>query len=82
MLLRVQGIILSWLRTLGIVMIGLFFNMFLPGLVGRDAVRLYFIFQCAPGRKTLSASLGFAIQASCGLLGAAVYLLSQKIPGR
>ena len=52
MLLRVQGITLSWLRALGIVMIGLFFNMFLPGLVGGDAVRLYFVFQCAPGRKT------------------------------
>src|SRR6266516_430386 len=51
-LLRVQGIVLSGLRALAIVMIGLFFNMFLPGLVGGDAVRLYFVFQCAPGRKT------------------------------
>ncbi len=30
----------------------------------------------------LSASLGFAIQASWGLLGAAVYLLSRKITSR
>src|SRR5438105_13802270 len=52
MLLRVQGIVLSWLRALAIVMIGLFFNMFLPGLVGGDAMRLYFVFQCAPQRKT------------------------------
>lgn len=51
MLLRVQGISLSWLRTFGIVMMGLFFNMLLPGLVGGDAVRIYFVFQCAPGRK-------------------------------
>src|SRR5438067_8765043 len=52
MLLRIQGITLGWLRALGIVMIGLFFNMFLSGLVGGDAVRLYFVFQCAPRRKT------------------------------
>jgi len=37
MLLRTQGITLRWLRTFGIVMIGLFFNMFLPDLVGGDA---------------------------------------------
>ena len=52
MLLRIQGIMLGWLRTLGIVMIGLFFNMFLPGLIGGDVMRLYFVFQCVPGRKT------------------------------
>ena len=43
MLLRIQGIMLSWLRALAIVMIGLFFKMFLPSLVGGDAVRLYFV---------------------------------------
>jgi uncharacterized protein (TIRG00374 family) len=52
MLLRLQGITLSWWRTLGIVMIGLFFNMFLPGLIGGDVARLYFVFKCVPGRKT------------------------------
>ncbi|MGH8100927.1 MAG: lysylphosphatidylglycerol synthase transmembrane domain-containing protein, partial [Chthoniobacterales bacterium] len=43
---------LGWLRTFGIVMIGLFFNMFLPGLIGGDVVRLYFVFKSVPGRKT------------------------------
>src|SRR6266487_567386 len=52
MLLRIQGITLRWLRTFAIVMIGLFFNMFLPGLVGGDAARLYFVFKCAPRQKT------------------------------
>jgi hypothetical protein len=34
-LLRIQGIWLSWLQAGAIVMIGLFFNLFLPGGVGR-----------------------------------------------
>ncbi|PYK41459.1 MAG: hypothetical protein DME60_03255 [Verrucomicrobia bacterium] len=66
MLLRVQGITLSWLRALGIVMIGLFFNMFLPGLVGGDAVRLYFVFQCVPGRK-MRATLSVVMDRFLGL---------------
>src|SRR5207244_2352828 len=67
MLLRVQGITLSWLRALGIVMIGLFFNMFLPGLVGGDAVRLYFVFKCAPRQKT-PATLSVAMDRILGML--------------
>ena len=39
-LLRIQGIRLNWLRTGAIVMIGLFFNQFLPGGVGGDAMRV------------------------------------------
>src|SRR5207253_6687591 len=66
MLLRIQGITLNWLRTLGIVMIGLFFNMFLPGLVGGDAVRLYFVFQCVPGRK-MRATLSVVMDRFLGL---------------
>jgi len=50
-LLRIQGIRLSWLQAGGIVMIGLFFSQFLPGGVGGDAMRLYFAFQLAPRRK-------------------------------
>jgi len=50
-LLRLQGIRLGWLQAGGIVMIGLFFSLFLPGGIGGDAMRLYFIFQLAPRRK-------------------------------
>lgn len=67
MLLRVQGIVLGWLRALAIVMIGLFFNMFLPGLVGGDAMRLYFVFKCAPRRKA-RATLSVAMDRIFGLL--------------
>ncbi len=51
MLLRVQGIYLSWLRSGGIVMVGLFFNMFLPGLIGGDVMRLYYVLNKRAGKK-------------------------------
>jgi uncharacterized protein (TIRG00374 family) len=46
-LLRFQGIHPSWLQVGGIVMIGLFFNQFLPGGIGGDAMRPYLIFRLA-----------------------------------
>ena len=66
-LLRIQGIRLSWLRAGAIVMIGLFFNQFLPGGVGGDAMRLYFVFKLAPGRK-VGATLSVAMDRLLGLL--------------
>ena len=66
-LLRIQGIRLSWLKAGAIVMIGLFFNQFLPGGVGGDAMRLYFVFKLAPGRK-VGATLSIAMDRLLGLL--------------
>jgi uncharacterized membrane protein YbhN (UPF0104 family) len=66
-LLRIQGIRISWLRAGAIVMIGLFFNQFLPGAVGGDAMRLYFIFKQAPGKK-IGATLSIAMDRLFGLL--------------
>src|SRR5437762_5675682 len=71
-LLRIQGIRLTWLQAGGIVMIGLFFNQFLPGNVGGDAMRLYFAFQLAPRRK-MGAALSIAMDRLFGLL-AVVFL--------
>jgi len=65
-LLRVQGIHLHWLQAGGIVMIGLFFNQFLPGGIGGDAMRLYFIFKLAPGKK-IGATLSIAMDRLLGL---------------
>jgi glycosyltransferase 2 family protein len=67
MLLRVQGITLGWLRAGGIVMVGLFFNMFLPGLIGGDVMRLYYVFKQTRGRKT-QATLSVAMDRLFGLL--------------
>jgi hypothetical protein len=66
-LLRIQGISISWLRAGAIVMIGLFFNQFLPGGVGGDVMRLYFIFKQAPGKK-IGATLSVAMDRLFGLL--------------
>lgn len=66
-LLRIQGISISWLRAGAMVMIGLFFNQFLPGGVGGDAMRLYFIFKQAPGKK-IGATLSVAMDRFFGLL--------------
>ena len=66
MLLRVQGIVIGWFRAGVIVTVGLFFNMFLPGLVGGDAIRLYLLFQKAPGRKT-RGTLSVAMDRVLGL---------------
>ena len=66
-LLRIQGIRLSWLKAGAIVMIGLFFNQFLPGGVGGDAMRLYFVSELAPGRK-VCATLSVAMDRLLGLL--------------
>ena len=65
-LLRVQGIIVSWVRAGMIVTVGLFFNMLLPGLVGGDAIRLYLLFQKAP-RKKLRGTLSVAMDRLLGL---------------
>lgn len=66
-LLRIQDIRLNWLQAGGIVMIGLFFNQFLPGGVGGDAMRLYFAFKLAPRRK-IGATLSVAMDRLFGLL--------------
>jgi hypothetical protein len=66
-LLRIQGIRISWLRAGAIVIIGLFFNQFLPGGIGGDAMRLYLIFKQAPRRK-IGAALSIAMDRLFGLL--------------
>src|SRR5437867_5798447 len=50
-LLRIQGIRISWLRAGAIVIIGLFFNQFLPGGVGGDAMSMFFTFNQEPITK-------------------------------
>src|SRR5205814_6553032 len=59
-LLRVQGIMVSWVRAGMTVTVGLFFNMLLPGLVGGDAIRLGLLFQNAR-RKKLRCTLSLAL---------------------
>lgn len=54
LLLRIQGFRLSWARATGILFIGEFFLTFTPGLVGGDAMRIFYLVKDAP-EKTVDA---------------------------
>ncbi len=51
LLLRAQGIELSWLRTLQLTMVGNFFNIALPGAVSGDFVKAWYIGREIPGKR-------------------------------
>ena len=71
-LLRVQGIRISWWRLYGLLMVGLFFSLFIPGGTGGDLVKGYYLLKEAPiGRRT-SAALSVVMDRLLGLLGVAV----------
>jgi hypothetical protein len=50
LLLRVQGIFLGWIRLLTLMMIGIFFNFFVPGGTGGDVVKVFYLLKETPGR--------------------------------
>jgi glycosyltransferase 2 family protein len=71
-LLRVQGIRISWWRMYGLLMVGLFFSLFIPGGTGGDLVKGYYLLKEAPvGRKT-SAALSVVMDRLLGLVGVAI----------
>ena len=51
LLLRVQGIHLSWPRVFMLLMIGIFFNFFVPGGTGGDVVKVFYLLKETPGRR-------------------------------
>ena len=56
----------------GLIMIGLFFSLFIPGGTGGDIVKGYYLLKEAPvGRKT-SAALSIVMDRLLGLLGIAI----------
>jgi uncharacterized protein (TIRG00374 family) len=52
MLMRVQGISLGFSRVWQLVMIGMFFNLCLPGGVGGDLIKVFFAMREAPKSKS------------------------------
>jgi len=56
-LLRAQEIDLSFQNTLGLVWIGRFLALMLPGVVGGDVVRGYYILREAPSARMAACSL-------------------------
>jgi glycosyltransferase 2 family protein len=53
-LLRVQDISPSFRRTYAINLIGMFFNLFLPGGTGGDLIKMYLVSREAPGKRAAS----------------------------
>jgi uncharacterized protein (TIRG00374 family) len=51
LLLRVQGVKISPLRVAALFMLGIFFNMFMPGGTGGDVLKVYFLFKEIPAHK-------------------------------
>lgn len=72
MLLRVQGIHISWLRLYGLLMVGLFFSLFIPGGTGGDLVKAYYLAKETPDGKKTAAVLSVLMDRLMGLLGVAV----------
>jgi hypothetical protein len=52
LLMRVQGIYLTWFRVWQLVMIGMFYNLFLPGGTGGDLIKIFYAVKEAPQAKS------------------------------
>jgi len=50
-LMRVQGMYMSWRRATMLFFVGLFFNLFMPGYTGGDFARLYYLMREFPSKK-------------------------------
>lgn len=66
-LLAVQGIRLGWARTGMLTMIGVFFNLFLPGGTGGDVVKVFYLLKETPAKKP-AAFLAVLMDRLVGLL--------------
>lgn len=66
-LLKVQGIDISWWRLGALLMIGLFFNIFMPGGTGGDVVKVYYLLK--ETEKKTQALLAVLMDRLIGLLG-------------
>ncbi|MEW6284120.1 MAG: lysylphosphatidylglycerol synthase transmembrane domain-containing protein, partial [Candidatus Eremiobacterota bacterium] len=68
MLLGVQGVPVRYWDLVSLSMIGLFFSSILPGAVGGDVLKMLYVVQHAPGRRT-EAALTILVDRIMGLLG-------------
>ena len=78
LLLRIQGFRLGWARATGILFVGEFFLTFTPGLVGGDAIRIFYLVKDAP-EKTVDAVTVVVMDRIMGLL--ALICLAATIVG-
>lgn len=70
-LLDVQGIAISYWRSLRILLVGMFFNLFLLGATGGDIIKIFLIMREAPEKKA-GALLSVFIDRVVGVLALAV----------
>ena len=52
LLLQVQGIQIGFARLMALVMIGILFNQFMPGGVGGDVVKIFYLLKETPGKRS------------------------------
>lgn len=72
LLLRVQDIQLSFRRVFALTMVGVFFNFFIPGGTGGDAVKIFYLVKETPGRRG-KALLSVLVDRLIGLLALIVF---------
>lgn len=72
LLLRVQDLHLSFRRVFSLTMIGVFFNFFIPGGTGGDAVKMFYLVKETPGRRGM-AILSVVVDRLIGLLALIVF---------
>ena len=68
LLLRVQDIRLGWKRVTQFYMIGSFFNLFLLGSTGGDAVKLFYVWRQVEPKKRAGAVMAVGMDRVLGLL--------------
>ncbi len=68
LLLRVQGIRLTWKRVTQLYMIGSFFNLFLLGSTGGDAVKLVYLLRQVEPKKRAGGVMAVGIDRVIGLM--------------
>ncbi|MCX6978592.1 MAG: lysylphosphatidylglycerol synthase transmembrane domain-containing protein [Verrucomicrobia bacterium] len=52
LLLRVQGVALSWSRVFMLLLIGVFFNFIIPGGTGGDVVKVFYLLKETPDKRS------------------------------
>jgi uncharacterized protein (TIRG00374 family) len=72
LLLRVQGIDLGWFRIFSLLLIGVFFNFFIPGGTGGDVIKIFYLLKETPGKRTV-ALLSVLVDRLIGLIALTVF---------
>lgn len=67
MLMRVRGMVVTPMKTFRLTMVGVFFNLCMPGATGGDVMKAYYAAKGASQRSV--AVMSVVVDRACGLLG-------------